>query len=210
MSGEAVGKDSDGIVSKYINRKVSRRISNIILKHYLGIKPIHITIISTFIGYTVLPLFIFGYSILAGIVVQTTSILDGVDGELARARGLVSNKGAFADSFLDRTVDILVVIGASYYSIIYQMHCLHYDIIIYLLALSGTIMVSYIHARTELNFSLDASKIGKIPKFASRDIRLFIIFIFSLLGLVYESLIFISIITYIYIFLKFFDIYLLD
>ena len=207
MPKKAEGKKTDGVVSKYINRKISTRITNFLLEHNLKIVPIQMTILSTLIGYMVLPFYLFGYPVIAGIIVQVTSVLDGVDGELARAAGLASSKGAFLDSFLDRTVDILIVIGASYYSIFFQMREDPSDILIYLLALSGSIMVSYIHARIELNLGADASVIGGMPKVASRDIRLFIIFLFSLIGLVYESLLIIAVISYIYIFLKFLDVY---
>ena len=207
MSRKAVGKDTDGVVSRYLNRKISIRITNYILDHDLKVKPIHMTIISTLIGYLSFPLYLFSYSLLGGLLTQITSILDGVDGELARALGLNSSKGAFLDSFLDRTVDISILIGASYYSAYYQMHNTIYDFIIYLLALSGSIMVSYIHARIELNIGKDASSIGKVPKLASRDIRLFIIFFFSLFSLVYESLLIVGFLSYIYLIIKFFDVY---
>ena len=207
MTNKPIGKDTDGFVSKYLNRKISTRITNYILKHNANIKPIHMTIISTLIGYLVFPFYIFGYYFLGGIFVQMTSILDGVDGELARALNLTSEKGAFLDSFLDRTVDILIFIGASYYSLHYQLHNTEFDLIIYLLAISGSLIVSYIHARIELNIGKDASLVGKIPKLASRDIRLFIIFLFSLFNLVYESLLVIAFLSYTYILLKFLDIY---
>ena len=43
-------------------------------------------------------------------------------------------------------------------------------------------MVSYIHARGEASLQQHPSKIGKIPNFASRDVRLFIIFVGSIIG----------------------------
>lgn len=207
MSRKAVGKDTDGVISRYLNRKLSTRITNYILNHNLRVKPIHMTIISTLIGYLSFPFYLFGYYLIGGLLTQITSILDGVDGELARALDLNSDKGAFLDSFLDRTVDISILIGASYYSIYYQMHNTKYDFIIYLLALSGSIMVSYIHARIKLNIGKDASLVGKVPKLASRDIRLFIIFLLSLFNLVYESLLIVGVLSYIYIIIKFFDVY---
>ncbi len=210
MLNKPVGKDTDGFISKYLNRKISLRITNYILRHSANVKPIHMTIISTLIGYLVFPFYIFGYYFLGGIFVQTTSILDGVDGELARALNLTSEKGAFLDSFLDRTVDILIFISASYYTLHYQQHNTEFDLFIYLLALSGSLIVSYVHARIQLNIGKDASLVGKIPKLASRDIRLFIIFLFSLFNLIYESLIVIAILSYIYVILKFFDIYFIQ
>jgi len=45
----------------------------------------------------------------AGILVQLASIVDGVDGELARARNMASPVGAFLDSLLDRIADAFVI-----------------------------------------------------------------------------------------------------
>jgi len=46
--------------------------------------------------------FIFGQNIVAGLLVQLSSIVDGIDGSLARLKGMTSEFGGFLDSVLDR------------------------------------------------------------------------------------------------------------
>ncbi len=205
MDEKVRGKSSDGIVSRYINRKISMRITALILKYDLNITPTQITVICTLIGYIVFPLYIYGYNILAGIIAQLASIVDGVDGELARARNLVSGKGAFIDSILDRTVDIGILLGAIYYSYNYQGFTSITNLIIYLLGLSGWIMVSYLHARIQLNLSVDASSIGVVPRIASRDVRIFIIFLGSIFSYIYHSILITAFLSYFYVVLKFIE-----
>lgn len=48
-----------------------------------------------------------GHVLLAALLLQTMSVLDGVDGEIARAKGLGSEFGALLDTVLDYTVDSL-------------------------------------------------------------------------------------------------------
>ncbi len=201
MASGVRGKPTDGIVSRYINRRLSMRITRLILRYFPGTSPTTVTIITTIFGYLTFPLYFIGNSILGGIVAQLASILDGVDGELARARNMVSERGAFIDSILDRSVDIAMLFGASYYSMIYQGYYSPIDTLIYLVTVSGWIMVSYLHARIELNIGKEASLI--IPRFASRDVRIFILFIGSIFGYVHQSLIATGILCYLYILIKF-------
>ena len=205
MAEEIRGKPTDGFISRYINRRISRRITKFILRYGFKISPTEVTIISTLFGYLVLPLYLYGFSVLGGVVAQATSILDGVDGELARAKNMVSRRGAFIDSILDRTVDTAILIGASYYAYIYQGMSSISSFIIYLLGLSGWIMVSYLHSRLEFNIGLNASSIGMFPRIASRDIRIFIIFLGSIFGYVFQAILLSALLSYIYLLAKFFE-----
>ncbi|MCD6467393.1 MAG: CDP-alcohol phosphatidyltransferase family protein [Methanomicrobia archaeon] len=79
-------KPTDGIISKHINRKVSIRISKILLK--TGITPNHVSIITFLIALSAAFMFLRGNIILGGILTQLTSIIDGVDGEIARMKNM--------------------------------------------------------------------------------------------------------------------------
>jgi CDP-L-myo-inositol myo-inositolphosphotransferase len=204
MDKTARAKPSDGFISRHLNRKISTRITNYILRHDIGITPTQVTLITTAIGYLTLPLYILGMSIIGGTIAQITSILDGVDGELARARSLTSKRGAFLDAILDRTVDISILIGTIYYSYTYQHIRGTIPLIIYLLAVSGWLMVSYTHSRIERYRDI-GGRDRSIPRFASRDIRIFIIFIGSLIDQTYQALALTALITYIYIVIKIWD-----
>lgn len=103
---EIKGKPTDGPVSKYINRKISIRITRFIIEYNIPLTPNHVSIISFIMALVTLPLYLYGYLIPAGILVQLSSIIDGVDGELARALNMVSRKGDSSILFLIDTLTL--------------------------------------------------------------------------------------------------------
>ncbi len=186
-------KKSDGIVSRFINRRISGAVTQLIIEKELPITPNLMTVISTIIGILggiILPLL----PPLGGTLVQLSSILDGVDGELARALNKQSKRGGFIDTVLDRVVDAIVVYGAWNTSFLPPLGLWA--------ALTGSLLVSYIHSVIRQIFNVDAYELG-VPKFASRDVRLFIIFIGSFFLKVGLSiaLILIALISFTYIIL---------
>src|ERR1700758_2132581 len=92
------GKSQDGIVSRYLNRPISRRITRLLLRF---------PITPNFWTMSIFPLLIVASLFLlrgdyAGFVIgcatfQIYSILDGCDGEIARAKNLVSRFGEKLD-----------------------------------------------------------------------------------------------------------------
>lgn len=206
MQKELKGKSTDGIVSRYINRKISTRITAFIIHHNIPISPNMMSVISSVIGFLSLPLFIIGNHILAGIIIQTSSILDGVDGELARYYGSTSKFGAFLDSILDRLVNIVALLGAVIYlTLFYELNSILH-IIVYVLVVTGDLMVSYLHARALLDLGKHPLFIGKIPSIASRDVRLFILFLGCITGFIFESLIIIAALSFFYVISKFIEV----
>lgn len=105
------GKSQDGMVSRHLNRRISRAISRGLLK--LPITP-NAWSVSIF----VLPLiasFAFLRGTYVGFIVgcavfQLYSILDGCDGEIARAKFLQTEFGRRLDSFLDLVGNLLLAI----------------------------------------------------------------------------------------------------
>jgi CDP-L-myo-inositol myo-inositolphosphotransferase len=109
----ATTKASDGIVSRYFNRPISQRISYWVLK-LPAARPIHATIASA-----VFALILF-YGMLAGgksglilgaLLFQAASVIDGVDGEMARATWRTSDLGKSLDSAVDMATNLLFLIG---------------------------------------------------------------------------------------------------
>ncbi len=213
------GKRTDGPVSRYVNRRFSSAITKAILKHSVGVTPNQISLISFAIAAASLPAYLAGLAWLAGILIQLGSIIDGVDGELARATGLSSPWGAFLDSMLDRLADIAAYVGAAYYVLRYE--ALSQATIlrwwgagaavvsaVLVLAASGDVLVSYLHSKAPELLGKHPALIGRIPSFASRDVRLFILFIASLPGLVLEGLIAVAVVSYAYVLSKFVEIFL--
>jgi CDP-diacylglycerol--glycerol-3-phosphate 3-phosphatidyltransferase len=101
-------------------------------------------------------------SLLAGAVVLTAgSLLDAVDGALARATGLGSSFGSFLDSTLDRAAEAVLYGGiVAYYLNSGQPATL--PVLLALVALAGSFMVSYTRARAE-GIGLTAS-VGLAPR----------------------------------------------
>ena len=106
------GKSQDGIVSRFLNRPISGLITRVLLR--FPITPNAWTI-------SIFPLLIVAFLFLrqgdyAGVVIgcaifQVYSILDGCDGEIARARSLVSKFGEKLDTLCDTIGSLLLVIG---------------------------------------------------------------------------------------------------
>lgn len=102
-------KRSDGPVSRYLNRPVSTRLS-MALAH-LPIHPDVVSLVSFLVALTGAWALWRGSGVAGGILVQASSILDGVDGEIARLRVRASPSGALLDGILDRVADAAVVLG---------------------------------------------------------------------------------------------------
>lgn len=82
----------------------------------------------------------------AGVVIILSSIMDMVDGYMARTANMCSVFGAFYDSVLDRYCELVTLSGLAFYF----MHFSHpWAAVITFLSLIGSIMVSYVRARAE-------------------------------------------------------------
>ncbi|KKR78350.1 MAG: Conserved hypothetical membrane protein [Candidatus Curtissbacteria bacterium GW2011_GWA1_40_9] len=107
-----LSKSGDGLISKHLNRKVSTLISR-----YLVNTPITPNMISFIILLISIPTFfllatgLYPWLILGGFLIQFMSILDGVDGEIARMKFLGSRWGGYLDANLDKYIDTAAVTG---------------------------------------------------------------------------------------------------
>lgn len=82
----------------------------------------------------------------AGVVIIISSIMDMVDGYMARTADMCTTFGAFYDSVLDRYCELLTLSGLAFYF----MQTNHpWAAVITFLSLIGSIMVSYVRARAE-------------------------------------------------------------
>ena len=109
------GKPQDGIVSRFFNRPISRSITRVLLR--FPITPSAWTM-------SIFPLLIVAFLFLIrgdyrGFVIgcaifQLYSILDGCDGEIARAKNLVSESGGRLDTLLDTIGSFLLMLGVGF------------------------------------------------------------------------------------------------
>lgn len=100
----------------FVDRQVNRRAAALLVKavYRTSITPNQLTWVSAVFGWAAGGLFAQGETtafILAGVAAQLSSIIDGADGMLARAKGLSSPFGSHLDLFLDRVIDFGIFAG---------------------------------------------------------------------------------------------------
>lgn len=127
----------------------------------LGLTPNTVTVIG--LGLTIVAASLVASNLLlAGAAVMVAgSLLDAVDGALARATGAGTAFGAFLDSTLDRAGEAIVFIGIGAWLASSQPEPL-LPVAITMIALAGSFLVSYAHARAQ-GIGL-AADIGLAPR----------------------------------------------
>jgi len=195
----------DGFISKYINRPISKKIT--ILFSYFLISPNVITFISFIIGIIAAIMFVKGiylFTLISGLLVQLSSIIDGCDGEIARLKFQNTPFGALYDTILDRYVDTAISIGIGY-----SFWLTHPGIFPWIgctMAILGFILAGYFKKEYFKRYSKEIPKsfIGTLIK---RDTRLFAIFIGAIINQPFWVLISMGIISHIGIGWSFLQIY---
>ncbi|MEE9158188.1 MAG: sugar phosphate nucleotidyltransferase [Gammaproteobacteria bacterium] len=171
------GKPSDGPVSHYLNRPLSRWMTG-----YLVLTPItpnQISFMSWVLScFAAFLLAISGYTALAlgGIIAQFASIIDGCDGEVARLKHSESQSGGWFDAVLDRYADAFLLFGLTWH--VFTANNTHLSLLIGFAAIIGSFMVSYTADKYD---GLMSGRVqGAINFRLGRDIRVFIIFLGAL------------------------------
>jgi len=186
----------DGFISKHINRKLSEPIARMLARTRLT--PNQATWGAFGIAALSFTSFVMGYNILGGILAQLSSIADGIDGSLARLKGMSSAFGSFLDSVLDRYADALIVLGMTLWALSHEGYPQVW--LVGFLAIVGTLSVSYTRARVDPEHRLIFDR--GLPSIASRDIRLFLIMLGGISGQVYFCLLAIAILTNLVVFYR--------
>ena len=109
------GKSQDGFVSRYLNRPLSRMVTRLLLRFpttpnawTLFIFPIPVIASLILLNGTY-------WAFFWGLVLfQVFSVLDGCDGELARAKFLESERGRQLDDICDVLSNVLLVVGLGF------------------------------------------------------------------------------------------------
>jgi len=186
----------DGYISKYINRRVSEPIARLLAK--TKITPNQVSWAAFGVALLSFISFIFGQNIVAGLLAQLSSIVDGVDGSLARLKVMTSTFGGFLDAMLDRYADILIVLGLTFWSLSHETYSGIW--LAGFLAIAGTICISYTRARINAEHRHLFDK--GLQSLASRDIRLFLIMLGAITGQAYFCLIVIAVLTNLLVFYR--------
>ncbi len=110
----ATRSKGDGIIAKTINRRVSNRITKLLLK--TPITPNQISVFNLFFSFFIAWVVSFGTpltTIVAGLLFQLASIIDGCDGEVALIKLQDSKFGAFVDTITDHLSYVSFVVGVT-------------------------------------------------------------------------------------------------
>jgi len=106
------------VVSTYINRPFSNVITYFLIDR--NVTPNQISVFTSLFSFLSFLAYVLGNFVLAGVLTQVLSIVDGVDGEIARAKNLCSNMGAVLDSIFDRLAEILICLGVGFGAFMYK------------------------------------------------------------------------------------------
>ena len=183
---------TEGWVSAYLNRRFSRPLAKLFAR--TPVTPNQMSFLSFIAAIGSLSLFVTGHNVWAGLVAQASSVLDGVDGDLARIKNMKSSFGGFFDAILDRYSDFAILGGLTFWSLQFEARFENMFVVAAGLAATvGSFMISYSRAKAETNFGKPFS--GLMGSLASRDARLLIVMIGSIVGHGTLTLVFLGAIT---------------
>jgi CDP-L-myo-inositol myo-inositolphosphotransferase len=107
-------KETDGVVSRTFNRPVSTWISRRIAPY--DIRPSHLTALTAMLALATFSFLILGSAmglVVGCVLYHITSVADGLDGEIARAKFMSTPRGAALDTAVDMGTNLLFMIGIS-------------------------------------------------------------------------------------------------
>ncbi len=166
----------DGFISRHINRRLSRPMARALKR--TPVTPNQVSVASLGVAALAFVAFAYGYNIVGGVLTQLSSIVDGVDGDLARAKGMASPFGGFLDAVLDRYADALILLGLAMWMARTQDTTLVW--VLGFWAVTGSLVISYTRARVP---EAARSMFDRgITSLASRDMRLLVIAVGAVVG----------------------------
>ena len=188
----------EGPVSRYLNRSLSEPLARLLAP--TPVTPNQVSFLSFLVALGALASFAVGQPIAAGLLIQAASVVDGVDGGLARLQGRTSRFGAVFDAVLDRYADAAIVGGMTWWAWSHPELSGPQPIVVGFAALVGFLAVSYSRARLEVEGYRNILAGGAL--LASRDVRLLLAAIGSLVGQTYWTLVALGAMSYLVLLLR--------
>ena len=147
----------DGLVSRYLNRPLSRPVAR-------GLRPTpltpnQVTTFTLLLAVATGAMIAAGWNIAGGIAIQAVSVIDGVDGELARLKDRATRFGGVFDAVSDRYADAIMLAGMTVYAVRFEDY--PRPEFVGALALGAALIVSYSRARIEADLP-DVAAIGTV------------------------------------------------
>ena len=182
----------EGPVSRYLNRRLSEPLARLLTP--TPITPNQVSFVGFLVALGALAAFATGQPIAAGLLIQTSSVVDGVDGDLARRQGRATRFGAVLDAVLDRYADAAIVGGMTWWAWSHPELSGPQPFVVGLAALTGFFLISYTRARLETEGYRGGLSGGAL--LASRDVRLLLAAIGSVVGQTYWTLVALGAVSY--------------
>jgi phosphatidylglycerophosphate synthase len=155
----------DGLVSRYLNRPISRPIARALVP--TPATPNSLTLFTLALSIVSGLLLAGGWQVAGAVLIQAVSVIDGVDGDLARLKGMATRLGAVLDALTDRYADAAMLGGMTVYA--YRFEDWPHPELAGILAILAALAVSYSRARIEASLALAPT--DGIFGIASRDVR---------------------------------------
>ena len=179
----------DGIVSRYLNRPLSRPAARAL--RATPVTPNAVTLFTLVLAAGTAAMLAAGWNIAGGVAIQAVSVIDGVDGELARLKAMSTRFGAVLDAVTDRYADAAMLGGMGIYAFRFEDYPRPEVAVMF--ALAGALSVSYSRARIEA--SMDVAPSDGLFGLASRDVRSLIAALGAVLGQCYWTLIVLAVVS---------------
>lgn len=173
----------DGLVSRYLNRPLSRPAARAL--GHTPVTPNMVTLFTLLLAAAAAAMTAAGWAVAAGIAIQAVSVVDGVDGDLARLKGAATRFGHVLDAVTDRYADAFILGGITIAAARFEDW--PRPEVAGALALAAALTVSYSRARIEASIAVTPN--DSIFGVASRDVRLLIAAIGVLVGWYYWTLV---------------------
>lgn len=193
----------EGPVSRYLNRRLSQPLARLLAP--TPVTPNQVSVASLIIALGALAAFALGQPIVAGVLVQTSSVIDGVDGDLARLQRRATRFGGVFDALLDRYADAAIVGGMTWWAWTHPETSGPQPLVVGIAVLTGFLLVSYSRARMETEGYANALAGGAL--LASRDVRLLLAAVGSALGQAYWTLVVLGSMSYLVLFWRIWLVY---
>jgi len=193
------------LVSTYLNRPFSNVITYFLIDR--NVTPNQISVFTSFFSFFIFISYVLGNFVLGGILTQIVSIIDGVDGEIARVKNLCSNLGEVIDSVSDRLTEILICIGVGFGASTVKgaRSAWLFSMIGIIGFLMDTYIAELVKSRTGRSLHEAIEKLEEKLRFSPSDrgLKLLIICILSVLGFPEWGVLFAGLISIFYAVTKF-------
>ena len=139
----------DALLSNRLKKAGRALLAPIVrLAQRAGVTPNRVTVLGFLVVVAAAGLVAAGQLLLGAAVVVAGSLLDAVDGALARATGGTTAFGSFLDSTLDRAAEAILLTGIAAYLLRTSADPL-WPVLVTLAAMGGSFLVSYTRAKAE-------------------------------------------------------------